>query len=258
MVISLSATVLVAASAALCPVHVQAFLGGGGLAKLSSPTSTTKPSTSSATTPRAKSMLVSMKTVEPTAVDTARTANAPRGSSGGASETTLVRGRKVVHIATSHRGGEMDAARTICDVISMEAGVSLDRADELVRFGAVYIGEDVRPDASSGDGQESRRGGRGDRKNRQGGIAGMTDNQQRKMEAKRASGQLPFEGTSFDHMHLRRLGHQEGSNPPPTGSYLRVHCDPRLFPVADRVTWIDQIVVLTDDYVVMNKVRSTE
>lgn len=149
----------------------------------------------------------------------------------------------------------MGAARTICDVISIEAGVSLDRADELVRFGAVYIGEDVRPHASSGgDSQGSRRGGRGDRENRQGGIAGMTDNQHRKMEAKRASGQLPFEGTSFDHMHLRRLRHREGSNPPPAGSYLRVHCDPRLFPVTDRTTWIDQVVVLTDDYIVVNKV----
>lgn len=266
-VIQLAAAAAAAAATSLLSTPIQAFVVGvGGVSRLG----TWRTSITESTSPSAlcfPSMTVDHQaTTAVTATVMASTgaaANAavPAGPSDYAPEMTLVRGRKVVHIATDRNRDATQAAMTICDIIAAQAGVSRERADELVRFGAVYIGEDVRPNVSNGgssdgdgDNGGSRRGGRGDRMNKQGGIAGMTDNQKRKMKAKKASGQLPFEGTSFDHMQLRRLGHEEGSNSPPAGSYLRVHCDPRTFSVAEGVTWMEQIVALTDDYVVVNKV----
>lgn len=243
-----------AAATALWPCPGQAFVGGS----VSSVSNCYKQSSrgcnrwATATTTSVTKWLWStplrMATVHDSAVDTT-VDKIDRPSA----ETTLVRGRKVVHIAV---GGRRPTAGecTICDLISQHADINFDRALELVKFGAVYIGEDARPPSSTSGHRELRRG-RGGGEYKRVGRNPLTENQQRKLAAKKASGQLPFEGTDLDHINLRRLGHSEGMNRPPAGSYLRVHCDPRKFLVAEEVTWSDRIVAMTNDYVVVDKVN---
>ena len=159
-------------------------------------------------------------------------------------------GRRTVHIATRQAWLEDEDEITISDLIALQASVSADRARELVRFGAVYIGEVVesgwKNTAKKQRLGESGRGGDAGR------GAGVSTAAAAKMASKAAQ-QAPFRGTSFEHMRLRRLGALEAEAYPPAGSYLRVHCDPRTFPVARSTDWTERIVAATDDYVVVDK-----
>lgn len=182
-----------------------------------------------------------------------------------AAETTYVGDRKVVHIATQQARswlgeGEYweDETTTISDIISQQAGVSIDRAIQLVRFGAVYIGEVVHNNFN-----RPRKGVRGKQHKKQQQYHQPADGPGGAREepsvaaavkiAAKAAEQAPFQGTSFEHMRLRRLDGTEALNFPPAGSYLRVHCDPRTFPVVDSTEWSERIVAVTEDYVIADK-----
>lgn len=171
-------------------------------------------------------------------------------------ETTLVNGRKVVHIASqptwvdlgNREGGwaepAVTARATVSDLVAQYAKVTVDRAAELVRFGAVYIGEVVED-------QNIWKKPRGKNKQRAA-EAAVTPAAERKRAIKAAQ-QAPFKGTNFEHMKLRRLHDSEAFVFPPAGSYLRVHCEPRTFPAAQSTNWKERIVAVTEDYVVLDK-----
>lgn len=191
--------------------------------------------------------------------------------SAHAAETTYVNDCRIVHIATrqafpwdeqqqEQQSGSSELTWTICDVIASQAAVSVRRAIELVRSGAVYIGEEVAngggrmksstkkvaftPNRHPRDGDESvgavRKG------------AAMSESQKRKINSKSAE-EPPFVGTSFVHMRLRRLDGSEALSPPTSGTYLRVHCDPQTFPSARATDWKERLVAVTEDYVVVDK-----
>lgn len=176
---------------------------------------------------------------------------------------------RIVHIATrqalpwddqEQQTGSSEFAWTISDVIACQAAVSVRRAIELVRSGAVYIGEEV---ANGGGGIKSsnkktaftpkRRPRDGDES--VGAVkngAVISEAQKRKINSKSAE-EPPFVGTSFAHMRLRRLDGSEALSPPNPGSYLRVHCDPQTFPSARATDWKERLVAVTEDYVVVDK-----
>lgn len=160
--------------------------------------------------------------------------------------------QRTVHIATRQPWleDEDEDEVTIGDLIAQQASVSADRARELVRFGAVYIGEVVQSSwKNTAKKQRHGEGGRGGDASR---GARVSTAAAAKMATKAAQ-QAPFRGTSFEHMRLRRLGAWESEAYPPAGSYLRVHCDPRTFSLAQSTDWAERIVAATDDYVVVDK-----
>lgn len=181
-----------------------------------------------------------------------------RAWSASTAETVYVSERRVVHIATNNHDwlqGEGEVGEeTIGDIISREAGVSVDHAIELVRFGAVYIGEQVpRGWKQKGKRDAGAFDGRGNERARATPGAAPGSQAQRRKIAAKAADQAPFQGTSFEHVRLRRLDGSEASRFLPVGSYLRVHCDPRTFPIAQATDWGDRVVDVTDDYVVIDK-----
>lgn len=133
--------------------------------------------------------------------------------------------------------GDAEDQATVAQLVSHFGAVSEDRGVELVKFGSVYIGEVI--DTTSWKHPPA--------KEKQVTIAAA-----RKRAAKSAD-QAPFRGTSFEHMKLRRLHPWESGVVPPHGSYLRVHCDPRVFPVSQSTDWIKRIVHANDDFVVLDK-----
>ena len=189
-----------------------------------------------------------------------------RPGSTVAAETTYVNDRRIVHISTRYaqlrseqqqRSGSSELPPTISDIIARQAAVSVRRAAELVRFGAVYIGEET-----VNGGGKTRTPGKGKTKRHPGGegeepvsvVKGtaISEAQRRKINSKSA-GEPPFVGTSFAHMRLRRLDGSEALSPPPPNAYLRVHCDPRTFPAARATDWRERLVAVTEDYLVVDK-----
>lgn len=153
----------------------------------------------------------------------------------------------MVHIATpgapppwlEEEDGEDAAAEgqaTIAQLVSYFGAVSEARGAELVKFGSVYIGEVVDTSWRHPPSKEKQ----------------MTVAAARKKAAKSAE-QAPFRGTSFEHMKLRRLHPWESGKLPPHGSYLRVHCDPRMFPASQGTDWSKRIVHANADFVVLDK-----
>lgn len=176
-----------------------------------------------------------------------------------AAERTDVDGRPVVHIATGKQAWlEEDegggSSTTISGLIAEHAEVSFDRAAELVRFGAVYVGEMVDNNtnniARNKAGEKQRRGVGARGSYTAGGAPSAAATA--KMSAKAAQ-RPPFQGNSFEHMRLRRLDGSEALATPSAGSYLRVHCDPRTFSAARTTDWSKRVVALTADYVVIDK-----
>lgn len=163
-----------------------------------------------------------------------------------AAETTFQGEHRVVHIATPappppwlQAEEDEDAEEqqaTVAQLVSYFGSVSLDRAAELVKFGSVYIGEIVDTSWKHPPSKEKQ----------------TTVAAARKKAAKSAD-QAPFRGTSFEHMKLRRLHPWEAGTLPAHGSYLRVHCDPRMFPISESTVWSERIVHANDDYVVLDK-----
>lgn len=160
-------------------------------------------------------------------------------------ETTFQGDHRVVHISTPPRpppwlegeeeeDGEEQA--TVAQLVSYFGSVSLERGVELVKFGSVYVGEVVDTNWKHPPSKEKQ----------------TTVAAARKKAAKSAD-QAPFRGTSFEHMKLRRLHPWEANSLPPHGSYLRVHCDPRMFPISETTDWGERIVHANDDYVVLDK-----
>lgn len=134
---------------------------------------------------------------------------------------------------------DADAAEdraTIAQLVSYFGAVSVARGAELVKFGSVYIGEVVDTSWRHPPSKEKQ----------------TTVAAARKKAAKSAE-QAPFRGTSFEHMKLRRLHPWESGMFPPHGSYLRVHCDPRMFPASQGTDWNNRIVHANADFVVLDK-----
>lgn len=162
-----------------------------------------------------------------------------------AAETTFQGEHRVVHIATPAppppwlEGEEEEDAEqqvTVAQLVAYFGAVSVERGVELVKFGSVYIGEVVDTSWKHPPSKEKQ----------------QTVAAARKKAAKSAE-QAPFRGTSFEHMKLRRLHPWEADTLPPCGSYLRVHCDPRMFPISERTDWSERIVHANDDYVALDK-----
>ena len=164
-----------------------------------------------------------------------------------AAETTFQGEHRVVHIATpappppwlqdeEGEGSDDDQQATVAQLVSYFGSVSLSRAAELVKFGSVYIGEVVDTSWKHPPSKEKQ----------------TTVAAARKKAAKSAD-QAPFRGTSFEHMKLRRVHPWEAGTLPSHGSYLRVHCDPRVFPISEATDWRARIVHANDDYVVLDK-----
>ncbi|CAM9417628.1 unnamed protein product [Pylaiella littoralis] len=164
-------------------------------------------------------------------------------------ETTFQGKHRVVHIATpaapppwvQAEDGDEDAGAaeeraTIAQLVSYFGAVSVARGTELVKFGSVYIGEVVDTSWRHPPSKEKQ----------------LTVAAARKKAAKSAQ-QAPFRGTSFEHMKLRRLHPWESGMFPPHGSYLRVHCDPRMFPASQGTDWKKRIVHANADFVVLDK-----
>eukprot|EP00903_Cladosiphon_okamuranus_P007087 g6887.t1 len=163
-----------------------------------------------------------------------------------AAETTFQGEHRVVHIATpappapwlqaeEDEDGDEEQA-TVGQLVSYFGRVSPERAAELVKFGSVYIGEVVDTSWKHPPSKEKQ----------------VTVSAARKKAAKSAD-QAPFQGTSFEHMKLRRAHPWEAGTIPAHGSYLRVHCDPRMFPRSESTDWSERIVHVDDDYVVLDK-----
>lgn len=162
-----------------------------------------------------------------------------------AAETTFQGEHRVVHIATPappppwmEAEDEEDAEEqaTVAQLVSYFGAVSVERGEELVKFGSVYIGEVVDTSWKHPPSKEKQ----------------TTVAAARKKAAKSAD-QAPFRGTSFEHMKLRRLHPWEAGTLPPHGSYLRVHCDPRTFPLSESTDWSRRIVHANADYVILDK-----
>lgn len=158
-------------------------------------------------------------------------------------ETTYQGENRVVHIATpgvpppwmEPEEDEQDQA-TIAELVSHFGAVSEERGVQLVKFGSVYIGEVVDTSWKHPPSKE-----------KQATVAAA------KKKAAKSADQAPFRGTSFEHMKLRRLHPWEAKILPPHGSYLRVHCDPRTFPVSQSTDWSKRIVFKNEDFVVVDK-----
>lgn len=187
--------------------------------------------------------------------------------SAQAAETTYVNGCRIVHIATrqalpwdEQQSGSSELAWTISDVIASQAAVSVRRAIELVRSGAVYIGEEAAKGGGRMKSSSKKTAFTPNRRPRHEeesvGVvrngAAMSESQKRKINSKSAE-EPPFVGTSFAHMRLRRLDGSEALSPPTSGTYLRVHCDPQTFPSARATDWKERLVAVTEDYVVVDK-----
>ena len=151
----------------------------------------------------------------------------------------------MVHIATpgppppwleSEEEEDAEEQATVAQLVSYFGAVSAERGVELVKFGSVYIGEVIDTSWKHPPAKEKQ----------------VTIAAARKRAAKSAD-QAPFRGTSFEHMKLRRLHPWESGLVPPHGSYLRVHCDPRTFPVSQSPDWRERIVHANDDFVVVDK-----
>lgn len=162
-----------------------------------------------------------------------------------AAETTFQGDHRVVHIATpappppwleGEEDEDAEEQATVAELVSYFGSVSQDRGVELVKFGSVYIGEVVDTSWKHPPSKEKQ----------------TTVAAARKKAAKSAD-QAPFLGTSFEHMKLRRLHPWEAGTLPPHGSYLRVHCDPRMFPISETTDWSKRIIHANDDYVVLDK-----
>lgn len=158
-------------------------------------------------------------------------------------------GQRIVHISTRN---DNRAGCTVNDIISGGAKISSDRASELVRLGAVYIGEETHDNHRKG-----RRRSRGVNSN--GGKPLAPDHStstttQENKDASEIKDRLHLKQVKLQQQYrLRRLGSLEGPTVPMNNSYFRVHCNPRLFPVAQSISWFARLVEVTDDYVVVDK-----
>ena len=246
--------VLAAAAATTWSCPIQAFQAHGGFGRRAVTRDTTAVEKTSYSTRRRREIPFStpINMSPPRQTPVVAASGRAAASLSCAAETTYVNEQRTVHIATRQAWleNEDEDEITISDLIAQQAAVSADRARELVRFGAVYIGEVVESGWKiTAKKQRHGESGRGSGDTGRGPVSTAAA---AKLASKGAQ-QTPFRGTSFEHMKLRRLGAWEAESYPPTGAYLRVHCDPRTFPVARSTDWAECIIAATDDYVVVDK-----